>query len=72
MPEQESAMAIAFALALDTENIEIQQRQIAWLREVQPAELVEKTLELSSQIRQLNPIHLENWSFTRKNITVYR
>ena len=53
--EQESAMAIAFALALDTENIEIQERQIAWLREVQPAELVEKTLELSSEISQLDP-----------------
>ncbi|BBD69125.1 peptidase M48 Ste24p [Nostoc commune NIES-4072] len=53
--EQESAMAIAFALALDTENIEIQQRQIAWLREVQPAELVDKTLELSSEISQLDP-----------------
>jgi Zn-dependent protease with chaperone function len=53
--EQESAMAIAFALALDTENIEIQKRQIAWLREVQPAELVDKTLELSSEISQLDP-----------------
>lgn len=53
--EQESAMAIAFALALDAENIEIQQRQIAWLREVQPAELVNKTLELSSEISQLDP-----------------
>ncbi|MEH2435089.1 MAG: M48 family metallopeptidase [Nostoc sp.] len=53
--EQESAMAIAFALALDTENIEIQQHQIAWLREVQPAELVDKTLELTSEISQLDP-----------------
>ncbi|MBN3905686.1 MAG: M48 family metallopeptidase [Nostoc sp. NMS1] len=53
--EQESAMAIAFALALDTENIEIQERQIAWLREVQPAELVDKTLELSGEISQLDP-----------------
>ncbi|MEH1965440.1 M48 family metallopeptidase [Nostoc sp.] len=51
--EQESAMAIAFALALDTENLQIQERQIAWLREVQPADLVEKTLELSSEISQL-------------------
>jgi hypothetical protein len=42
--EEESAMAIAFALALDTENIDIQERQIVWLREVQPGELVEKTL----------------------------
>ncbi|RCJ23109.1 transcriptional regulator [Nostoc sp. ATCC 43529] len=53
--QQESAMAIAFALALDTENLEVQKRQIAWLREVQPTELVEKTLELSSEISQLDP-----------------
>ncbi|MEH2135229.1 M48 family metallopeptidase [Nostoc sp.] len=53
--EQQSAMAIAFALALDTENIEIQERQIAWLREVQSPELVDKTLELSSEINQLDP-----------------
>ncbi|MGF1934671.1 MAG: M48 family metallopeptidase [Nostoc sp. ChiQUE02] len=52
--EQQSAMAIAFALALDTENLQIQERQIAWLREVQPADLVEKTLELSSEISQLD------------------
>ncbi|WP_375478562.1 M48 family metallopeptidase [uncultured Nostoc sp.] len=53
--EQESAMAIALALALDTENLQIQERQIAWLREVQPADLVEKTLQLSSEISQLDP-----------------
>ncbi|MEH1951937.1 MAG: M48 family metallopeptidase [Nostoc sp.] len=53
--EQQSAMAIALALALDTENLQIQERQIAWLREVQPTDLVEKTLELSSEISQLDP-----------------
>ncbi|MEH1801326.1 MAG: M48 family metallopeptidase [Nostoc sp.] len=53
--EQQSAMAIAFALALDTENLQIQECQIAWLREVQAADLVEKTLELSSEISQLDP-----------------
>ncbi|MFN6482452.1 MULTISPECIES: M48 family metallopeptidase [unclassified Nostoc] len=52
--EQQSAMAIALALALDTENLQIQERQIVWLREVQPADLVEKTLELSSEISQLD------------------
>ena len=53
--EQQSAMAIALALALDTENLHIQERQIAWLREVQPADLVDKTLQLSSEISQLDP-----------------
>ncbi|MDZ8261895.1 M48 family metallopeptidase [Nostoc sp. ChiQUE01b] len=53
--QQQSAMAIAFALTLDTENLQIQERQIAWLREVQPADLVDKTLQLSSEINQLDP-----------------
>ncbi|BAY24062.1 peptidase M48 Ste24p [Calothrix sp. NIES-2100] len=53
--EQQSANAIAFALALDPENPEVQARQIAWLKEVQPPELVEKTLEFSSEISQLDP-----------------
>ncbi|MBH8560936.1 M48 family metallopeptidase [Nostoc sp. CENA67] len=53
--EQQSATAIIFALALETNNLPVQERQIAWLREVQPAELVEKTLEFSSQISQLDP-----------------
>ncbi|OUL26361.1 transcriptional regulator [Nostoc sp. RF31YmG] len=53
--EQQSATAIAFALALDTENPQVQERQIAWLSQVQPAELVEKTLEFSSEISQLDP-----------------
>ena len=53
--EQQSATAIAFALALDTENPEVQERQITWLKEVQPPELVEKTLEFSSEVSQLDP-----------------
>ncbi|MBD2610454.1 M48 family metallopeptidase [Nostoc punctiforme FACHB-252] len=53
--QQESAMGIVFALALNTENLEVQKRQIDWLRQVQPTELVEKTLELSSEISQLDP-----------------
>jgi Zn-dependent protease with chaperone function len=53
--EQQSATAIVFALALDTNNPQIQERQITWLKEVQPPELIEKTLEFSSEISQLNP-----------------
>ncbi|MBD2339491.1 M48 family metallopeptidase [Calothrix sp. FACHB-156] len=53
--EQQSATAIAFALALDTENPQIQQRQITWLRQVQPAEVVDKALELNSELSQLDP-----------------
>ncbi|RCJ38753.1 transcriptional regulator [Nostoc minutum NIES-26] len=52
--EQQSAMAIVFALALDTENLQVQERQVAWLREVQPADVVEKTLEFSREVSQLD------------------
>ncbi|MCF4968980.1 M48 family metallopeptidase [Nostoc sp. CMAA1605] len=53
--EQQSAMAIAFAFVLDTENPQIQARQIAWLRKVQPEEIVEQTLTLGNEISQLDP-----------------
>ncbi|MBD2206135.1 M48 family metallopeptidase [Calothrix sp. FACHB-1219] len=53
--EQQSATAIAFALALEPDNPEIQERQITWLKQVQPPELIEKTLEFSSEISQLDP-----------------
>ncbi|MBD2345101.1 M48 family metallopeptidase [Anabaena subtropica] len=57
--EQQSAMAIAFALALDTANSQVQERQLAWLREVQPAEVVEQTLIFRNEISQLDPrLHL--------------
>lgn len=54
--EQQNAMAIVLALALDTENLQVQERQIAWLREVQPADMVQKTLEFSHEVKQLDPI----------------
>jgi Zn-dependent protease with chaperone function len=51
--EQQGAMAILFALALDL-NPQIQELQINWLREVQPPELVEQTLALGKEIAQLD------------------
>jgi Zn-dependent protease with chaperone function len=52
--EQQSATAVVLALALETENQTVKERQIAWLREVQPAELVEKILAFHSEVSQLN------------------
>ncbi|MDF5717951.1 MAG: M48 family metallopeptidase [Rhizonema sp. NSF051] len=51
---QQSAMAIVFALVLDRTNTQIRDRQIAWLRQVQPSDLVDKTLSLSSEINLLD------------------
>ncbi|MBD2503245.1 M48 family metallopeptidase [Anabaena azotica] len=53
--EQHSAMAIAFALALEIENPQVYERQLVWLREVQPNEVVEQTLTFSHEISQLDP-----------------
>jgi Zn-dependent protease with chaperone function len=52
--EQQSATAVVLALALEVENESVRERQITWLREVQPADVVEKILVFNSEIRQLN------------------
>jgi Zn-dependent protease with chaperone function len=53
--EQQGAISILFALTFDTQNPEIHERQLTWLREVQPTELIEKALTLSSDITKLKP-----------------
>lgn len=53
--EQQTAISILFALTFDTQNPQIHKRQLAWLREVQPTELIEKALELSNDVTQLKP-----------------
>ena len=53
--EQQGAIAILFALAFDAQNPQIHERQLAWLREVQPSELVEQAVSLSINIAELNP-----------------
>jgi Zn-dependent protease with chaperone function len=52
--EQQGAMAILFALTFDSQNPEIQERQLKWLREVQPPEIVEQSIILSADIIQLD------------------
>jgi Zn-dependent protease with chaperone function len=53
--EQQSAISILFALTFDVKNPQIHERQIAWLREVQPSELIEKAIALSNDITELKP-----------------
>jgi Zn-dependent protease with chaperone function len=53
--DRHSAIAIVCALALDSENPQLRELQIAWLRQVEPAEVVESALAFSQEIAQLDP-----------------
>lgn len=53
--ERQSAIAIVYSLALDSENPQLRELQIAWLRQVEPAEVVESALAFSQEIAQLDP-----------------
>jgi Zn-dependent protease with chaperone function len=52
--ETQTAMTIAFALMLDTTEADVTKRQIDWLRQVQPEDIVENTLLQSSEITNLD------------------
>ena len=52
--ETQTAQAILFALALETENSQIQEKQLTWLRQVQSEELVESTVNLNKEIIELD------------------
>ncbi len=54
LQKQQSAMAIVYALALNHTNSQVRDRQLEWLREVQPAELVEETLLFGDEIAPLD------------------
>lgn len=53
--ERQSAIAIVYSLALDSENPQLRELQIAWLRQVEPVEVVESALAFSQDIAQLDP-----------------
>ena len=53
--DRQSAIAIIYALALDTEQAQIRDQQIAWLRQVEPTETVEATLQFNQILAQLDP-----------------
>ncbi|MGD1911445.1 MAG: M48 family metallopeptidase [Rivularia sp. (in: cyanobacteria)] len=52
--EAQTATAILFALALETQNSQTQEKQITWLRQVQPEELVDSVLTLSKEIIEID------------------
>jgi Zn-dependent protease with chaperone function len=53
--DRHNAIAIVYALALDLENPQVQEKQLDWLRQVEPSEVVESTLGFSQEIAQLDP-----------------
>ncbi|MBW4521439.1 MAG: M48 family metallopeptidase [Scytolyngbya sp. HA4215-MV1] len=52
--ERQGAMAIVYNLMLDPQNSTVRQQQIEWLRKVEPADVFERTLQLSQEIEQLD------------------
>ncbi|MUG91921.1 M48 family metalloprotease [Scytonema sp. UIC 10036] len=54
LQRQQSAIAIVYALTLNDTNSPVRDRQLEWLREVQPAELVEETLLFVDEIASLD------------------
>lgn len=52
--ETQTAKAILFALALETQNSQIQEKQLTWLHQVQSEELVESVVTLNKEIIELD------------------
>ena len=52
--ETETAKAILFALVLETQHSPIQEKQITWLHQVEPKELVESAVTLNQEIITLD------------------
>jgi Zn-dependent protease with chaperone function len=55
LKKQQSAIAIIYALSLNHAKSQVYESQLEWLREVQPAEVVEETLLFSKEIASLDP-----------------
>ncbi|XHX76654.1 MAG: M48 family metallopeptidase [Stenomitos frigidus ULC029] len=53
--EPQGAIAIVYGLLLDTQNPQVRTKQLEWLKQVEPANVIEKTLVLSADIDALDP-----------------
>ncbi|MBW4582264.1 MAG: M48 family metallopeptidase [Tildeniella nuda ZEHNDER 1965/U140] len=53
--EPQGAIAIVYGLLLDTQNLQVRTQQLEWLKQVEPADVIEKTLTLSADIDALDP-----------------
>ena len=54
LQDSSSLVAMVFALALDSKNIDRQEKQIAWLEEIRSSKLARNVLKLSKEISQLD------------------
>lgn len=52
--ERQGAIAIVYGLLLDTQNSQVRKQQLEWLRQVEPADLVDKMLHLAGSIDALD------------------
>ena len=52
--ETQTAQEILFALALENKNSQIQEKQITWLRQVQPEEVINSSIKFNQEISQLD------------------
>lgn len=52
--DRKGAIAIVYALLLDTQNSQVREQQLEWLRQVEPPELVEQTIQLEKDVTQLD------------------
>lgn len=53
--EPQGAIAIVYGLLLDTQNLAVRTKQLEWLKQVEPADVIEKTLALSVDIDAIDP-----------------
>ncbi|PSB34711.1 transcriptional regulator [Stenomitos frigidus ULC18] len=53
--EQQGAIAIVYGLLLDSQNSALRTKQLEWLKQVEPAGVIEKTLTLSTDIEAIDP-----------------
>lgn len=53
--ERQSSMAIVYGLLLDSQSPQVRSQQVEWLRQAEPSDIVEQTLNLSTYIDGLEP-----------------
>lgn len=52
--ETQTAQEILFALALENQNSQIQQKQLTWLGQFQPEEIINSSVQFNQEIAELN------------------
>jgi Zn-dependent protease with chaperone function len=53
--EQQGAIAVVYALLLDTQNPAVRTKQLEWLKHIEPVDIIERTLTLSAHVDAIDP-----------------